>query len=66
MAYLDLILSATTRHNPRHVEAFMRAEHGTLDALSPGAFRAEALAAAACVDQAGFDFSEKLAQSFGL
>ena len=52
--------------DPRHVEAFMRAEHGTLDGLSPERFRAEALLAGRCVMQAGGAAAEKLALSYGL
>ena len=53
-------------HDVRHVEAFLRLEHGTLDALSPAAFAREVAAAAACVDEAGPALSEDLATSHGL
>ena len=52
--------------DPRHVEAWMRIEHPTLDALSPAEFRAEALAAADCTTDAGPTPSEALAASLGL
>jgi hypothetical protein len=52
--------------DPRHVEAWMRIEHATLDALSPAAFHAEALAAADCTTDAGPTTSEALAASLGL
>ena len=35
--------------DPAHIEAWMRVEHGTLDALSPAQFRAEVLVAIDCV-----------------
>ncbi len=50
----------------RHVEAWMRIEHPTLDALSPAAFRAEALLAADATTDAGPTTSEALAASLGL
>ncbi|MGE0229469.1 MAG: hypothetical protein AB7U23_13280 [Dehalococcoidia bacterium] len=52
--------------DPRHVEAWMRIEHPTLDALTPAAFRAEALVAADCTTDAGPTPSEALAASLGL
>ena len=52
--------------DPRHVETWMRVEHATLDALSPRQFEDEVAAAIACVDTAGTDASERLAESFGL
>ena len=36
--------------SPVLIEAWMRLEHGTLDALSPSAFAEEARIAVACVD----------------
>ena len=52
--------------DPRHVEAWMRVEHPTLDGLGPRQFDAEVAAAIACIDTAGHDASEALAESFGL
>ena len=52
--------------DPRHVEAWMRLEHSTLDALGPARFATEALTALACVAEAGVADSEALAQTFGL
>lgn len=51
--------------DPRHVEAWMRAESGTLDGLSLRKFRAEV---SVCVDVARQDAatSEQLAKSYGL
>ena len=52
--------------DPRHVEAWMRLEHGTLDALSAAAFRREVGLALACIEAAGSDDSEALAASYAL
>lgn len=52
-------------HDPRHIEAFMRSEHGTLDRLSPSRFRQEVRMAIACVNEGGIEFAEKLAKSYG-
>jgi len=50
----------------RHVEAWMRLERGTLDALSPSQFRAEVTTALECVEAGPLADSESLAQSMGL
>lgn len=50
---------------PRHIEAWMRLEHSTLDNLDMRAFTDEVLIALDCVN-ADFNASEQLAQSFGL
>ncbi len=52
--------------NPRHVEAWMRVEHSTLDWMDRERFRTEVERAIACIDHAGTEKSESLAQSFGL
>ena len=70
-AYHPLIREASGRRgrpdaDPRHVEAWMRLEHPTLDALSPVAFELEVGVALACIDAAGAAESEKLAASLGL
>lgn len=52
--------------NPRHVEAWMRLEHSTLDGLSRQQFRSEVLMAIECIKAAGEAESEALAQSYGL
>jgi hypothetical protein len=52
--------------DPRHIEAWMRLEHGTLDALSPAGFRSEVKTALACVREAGTAESERLAASLGV
>lgn len=50
--------------DPRHVEAWMRSEHETLDGL--GDWKGSVLAAVACVDAAGPAMNEALAASFAL
>ncbi len=52
--------------DPRHVEAWMRVEHPTLDALDRARFDAEVEIALALIDRAGAAQSEALARSFGL
>jgi len=52
--------------NPRHVEAWMRIEHSTLDWMDRNRFRDEVEIAIACIRHAGPDKSESLAQSYGL
>lgn len=51
--------------DPRHVEAWMRVEHGTLDALSAGQFDREVMIGVACaIDDPAT--SERLAAAEGL
>jgi hypothetical protein len=64
--YASLIKKLCPKHDPRHVEAYMRLDHPTLDGLSPEQFKHEAEVSAGCVDQGGVDQAEKLAQSYGL
>ncbi len=52
--------------NPRHVEAWMRVEHPTLDALDRRQFESEVGIAITLIDHAGLEQSEALARSFGL
>lgn len=54
-----------TGYDPRHIEAYMRLEHGTLNRLSRGQFRREVKICAECVDEDA-DGAESLAKSFGL
>lgn len=51
--------------DPRHVEAYMRSVRGTLNGLSSGQFRIEAIV---CADIVRKDVrqAERLAQSYGL
>jgi hypothetical protein len=52
--------------DPRHVEAWMRLEHPTLDGLSAAELEREIHAALDCIRAAGTTESEALAASFGL
>ena len=52
--------------DPRHVEAWMRLEHGTLDALSPRQFDTEITIALDCIAAGPISDSEQLAESMGL
>jgi hypothetical protein len=51
--------------DPRHVEAFMRLEHSTLDGLAAWQFAEEVRTAAECVAFSTLGDAEELAQSFG-
>jgi hypothetical protein len=52
--------------SPRHVEAWMRLEHGCLDGLGADQFRAEVRIALECIEAGPLADSESLAQSMGL
>lgn len=54
------------RVEPRIIEAWMRVEHGTLDALTARQFREEVVIATFCARDAGDDANERLARSYGL
>lgn len=65
---IEEVLAASGRSSTvstRHVEAWMRCEHPTLDALSPRQFKHEVAVAYDCA-VADFNTSERLAQSYGL
>lgn len=64
--YQHLVAEIVPDLDPRHVEAFMRLEHPTLDHLSRDRFAGEARIAALCVREVGTDEAEALAASFGL
>ena len=64
--YQDRIKSLAPEFDARHVEAFMRVEHGTLDALSPRQFDEEIWIACACIEEGGADMAESIAKSYGL
>jgi hypothetical protein len=66
MTYQELITALAPDADPRHVEAWMRLEHPTLDGLSPERFTAEVRVALGCIADAGPDQSEALAASFGI
>ena len=52
--------------DPRHVEAYMRLEHGTLDSLCPSQFALEVTIAYSWIRMGGQDAAEALARSYGL
>lgn len=54
------------KYEPRHIEAYMRLECGTLDGLSRERFNAEVEISRQCVDAGGVEDAEALAQSYGL
>ena len=64
--YQRFIAEHVTDTDPRHVEAWMRVAHPTLDGLGPRRFGDEVEIAIALIDRAGTDQSEALARSFGL
>ncbi len=59
-------IAELSMYDPRLVEAWMRLEHGTLDALTPERFEHEVCAANDCVHMHGAKISEELARSYGL
>ncbi len=65
MSYRKMIESLNLGVDARHIEAHMRVEHGTLDALSPDQFLQSA-AVAACAVAAEPELAEALADSYGL
>ena len=64
--YQRFIAEHVTDTDPRHVEAWMRVEHPTLDGLSRQEFTDAMYAALAAALDAGPEESEALAASFGL
>lgn len=59
-------LKLATPYDAVVIEAWMRLEHGTLDALSPAQFRREVKVAIACIDATTPAENAALARSFGL
>jgi len=53
-------------YDPRHIEAYMRLEHSTLDALTRDRFNEEVSIAVECINVDGVSNAESLALSFGL
>lgn len=62
MAEIGLIGAA----DPRHVEGWMRLEHGCLDGLSRSQFTQEVEIALGCIASGPVSDSESLANSYGL
>lgn len=52
--------------DPRHVEAYIRVKHSTLNVLSWSEIRRECRIAVDCIKAGGVDAAERLARSFGL
>jgi len=50
----------------RHVEAFIRLNHSTLNHLSWGEIRREVRTALGCITEGGAEMAERTAKSFGL
>lgn len=65
-AYTSTFAQLQPRHDPRHIEAFVRLQFGTLSHLRLADLRHEARIAAACIVDGGRDGAESLAQSFAL
>jgi hypothetical protein len=66
MTYQDRIQQIAPQANARHIEAWLRLEHPTLDHLSADRFKHEVRVALDCIAEGGAEQSEQLAQSFGL
>ncbi len=64
--YYTAIAELAPGYDPRHVEAYMRVEHPTLDHLDKERFAAEVRVACKCIDQGGLDLAEQCALSYGL
>ena len=64
--YAQTLLSLQPEYDPRHIEAYIRLEHPTLDGLTPDRLENEAFVARCCVDEGGKEAAEMLAQSYGL
>lgn len=54
------------KYDPRHIEGYMRLEHGCLDGLYAIQFAAEVEISRQCIDAGGIEAAESLAKSFGL
>jgi len=65
LTYRERIKDLAPDYDPRHVEAYMRSAHSTLDHLSPAEFSREVRLAVACIETAGKVFAERVAKSFG-
>lgn len=63
--YAKQIQAIAPTYDPRHIEAFMRCENGTLDHLSPKAFAGEVTMAVLCIEEGGREQAERLAKSYG-
>jgi hypothetical protein len=68
MVYQKLIreLLNGREYDPRHIEAYMRLQYGTLNHLSRDDFRREIRICTACIDSSGRENAEELAKDMGL
>ena len=66
MSYADLIRRLQPDYDPASIEAWMRVEVPTLDALSPEHFAREAAEAARAIDGSTPEMTQMLRQSYGL
>lgn len=64
--YQQRISELAPGFDPRHVEAFIRVKHSTLDGLSQSEFRHEVKVAQGCIEMGGVAMAERVARSFGL
>ncbi len=64
--YAAIIAPLAPGYDPRHIEAYMRLQYGTLSHLSRDDFAREAKICMACVDTAGVEAAERCARSYGL
>lgn len=64
--YQKRIATLAPGHNARHIEAWMRSEHTTLDHLTPNGFKAAVRDALDSIAAGGAELSESLAKSYGL
>lgn len=64
--YAELIEQLAPDYDPRHIEAYLRCEHGTLDHLSEEQLDGAIDFAKSLVDQGGAEAAETLARSYGL
>lgn len=65
-AYASIFKELQPACDPRHIEAYVRLEYGTLNHLPIETLRREARIAADCISYVGKDSAEELANSFGL
>lgn len=66
MSYADRIAELDHKHDPRHIEAYMRVKYSSLDSLSPKKFASEVKFAGKVVDFGGLERAEETARRFGL
>lgn len=65
-SYQQHIKELAPDHDPRHIEAYIRLAHSTLDGLNAEQFAQEVYIGRECVVADGTENAERLARSFGL